>query len=77
MMSLLVLRVTVVTPFCHCRLIAGSTTMGADRWSLQKFAVAKVPALMGGFAKGLRAFKPGMKDYDAANVPVPRQITPP
>jgi sec-independent protein translocase protein TatA len=41
------------------------------------FGAGKLPALMGDFAKGLRAFKSGMKDDDAANVPVPRQITPP
>jgi sec-independent protein translocase protein TatA len=41
------------------------------------FGAGKVPALMGDFAKGIKAFRSGMKDDDAANVPAPPQITPP
>ena len=41
------------------------------------FGAGKVPALMGDFAKGIKAFRFGMKDDDATNVPAPAQITPP
>jgi sec-independent protein translocase protein TatA len=41
------------------------------------FGAGKVPTLMGDFAKGLKAFKSGMKDDDAANPPAPRQMTSP
>ena len=40
------------------------------------FGAGKVPALMGDFAKGIKAFKSGMKDDNAAAPPGP-QITPP
>jgi sec-independent protein translocase protein TatA len=39
------------------------------------FGAGKVPALMGDFAKGTKAFKSGMKDDNAATPPAP-QITP-
>jgi sec-independent protein translocase protein TatA len=42
------------------------------------FGAGKLPRVMGDFAKGLKAFKAGMKDDDgeAAVVP-PAQVTPP
>jgi sec-independent protein translocase protein TatA len=42
------------------------------------FGAGKLPRVMGDFAKGLKAFKSGMKDDDdAAVTPPPAQVTPP
>jgi sec-independent protein translocase protein TatA len=41
------------------------------------FGAGKLPRVMGDFAKGIKAFKSGMKEEEAAeNVPPP-QVTPP
>jgi sec-independent protein translocase protein TatA len=44
------------------------------------FGAGKLPRVMGDFAKGIKAFKAGMKDEedaDAAVTPPPPQVTPP
>jgi sec-independent protein translocase protein TatA len=42
------------------------------------FGAGKLPRVMGDFAKGLKAFKSGMKeDEDATPPPVAPQVTPP
>ncbi len=40
------------------------------------FGAGKLPRVMGDFAKGIKAFKAGMKDEDDAAVPPP-QVSPP
>ena len=40
------------------------------------FGAGKLPRVMGDFAKGIKAFKAGMKDEDEAEVP-PAQVSPP
>jgi sec-independent protein translocase protein TatA len=37
----------------------------------------KVSSLMGDFAKGIKAFKSGLKDEDEAAAPPPAQVSPP
>jgi sec-independent protein translocase protein TatA len=37
----------------------------------------KLSGLMGDLAKGIKAFKTGMKDEDVAEGPVPPQVAPP
>jgi sec-independent protein translocase protein TatA len=37
----------------------------------------KIANVMGDFAKGIKAFKSGMKDEEAAVTPPPPQVTPP
>jgi len=37
----------------------------------------KVSSLMGDFAKGIKAFKTGMKDDDEVTAPPPVQVSPP
>lgn len=43
------------------------------------FGAGKIPRLMGDFAKGIKAFKSGMKEDDetAATSETPAQVTPP
>jgi sec-independent protein translocase protein TatA len=42
------------------------------------FGAGKLPRVMGDFAKGIKAFKSGMKEEeDAAVTPPPPQVTPP
>ena len=43
------------------------------------FGAGKLPRVMGDFAKGIKAFKAGMKDEDeeAAAAPPPAQVSPP
>ena len=43
------------------------------------FGAGKLPRVMGDFAKGIKAFKSGMKEEDeaAANSTPPAQVTPP
>ena len=42
------------------------------------FGAGKLPRVMGDFAKGIKAFKAGMKDEDEAEeVPPPAQVAPP
>ena len=42
------------------------------------FGAGKLPRVMGDFAKGIKAFKSGMKeDEEAAVTPPPPQVTPP
>ena len=41
------------------------------------FGAGKLPRVMGDFAKGIKAFKAGMKDEDEAVAPPPPQVTPP
>jgi sec-independent protein translocase protein TatA len=43
------------------------------------FGAGKIPRLMGDFAKGIKAFKSGMKEDDetAATSEAPAQVTPP
>jgi len=42
------------------------------------FGAGKLPRMMGDFAKGIKAFKAGMKEEDdAAVTPPPPQVTPP
>jgi sec-independent protein translocase protein TatA len=43
------------------------------------FGAGKIPRLMGDFAKGIKAFKSGMKEDDetAATLETPPQVTPP
>ncbi|HVA15205.1 MAG TPA: twin-arginine translocase TatA/TatE family subunit [Stellaceae bacterium] len=41
------------------------------------FGAGKLPHVMGDFAKGIKAFKAGMKDDDAAVSPPPPQVPPP
>ena len=40
------------------------------------FGAGKLPHVMGDFAKGIKAFKAGMRDEDEA-VPPPAQVAPP
>ena len=37
----------------------------------------KISSVMGDFAKGIKAFKAGMKEDDEAVTPPPAQVTPP
>jgi sec-independent protein translocase protein TatA len=41
------------------------------------FGAGKLPRVMGDFAKGIKAFKAGMKDEDEAVAAPPPQVTPP
>jgi sec-independent protein translocase protein TatA len=41
------------------------------------FGAGKLPRVMGDFAKGLKAFKAGMKDEDDEAVAPPKQQVPP
>ena len=42
------------------------------------FGAGKLPRVMGDFAKGIKAFKSGMKEEDEAGAsPPPAQVTPP
>lgn len=41
------------------------------------FGAGKLPRVMGDFAKGIKAFKSGMKEEDEAVAPPPPQVTPP
>lgn len=42
------------------------------------FGAGKLPRVMGDFAKGIKAFKAGMKDEDEAEeTPPPAQVAPP
>src|ERR1700736_1122403 len=42
------------------------------------FGAGKLPRVMGDFAKGIKAFKAGMKEEDEAEVsPPPAQVSPP
>jgi sec-independent protein translocase protein TatA len=41
------------------------------------FGTRRLPSVMGDFAKGIKAFKAGMKDEDEAVAPPPPQVTPP
>jgi sec-independent protein translocase protein TatA len=42
------------------------------------FGAGKLPRVMGDFAKGIKAFKSGMKEEDeTAATPPPAQVTPP
>jgi sec-independent protein translocase protein TatA len=41
------------------------------------FGAGKLPRVMGDFAKGLKAFKAGMKDEDEEAVSPPKQQVPP
>jgi len=44
------------------------------------FGAGKLPRVMGDFAKGIKAFKAGMRDGDGDDVvvaPPPQQVTPP
>jgi sec-independent protein translocase protein TatA len=41
------------------------------------FGAGKLPHVMGDFAKGIKAFKAGMKDEDEAVAPPKQQVPPP
>jgi len=41
------------------------------------FGAGKLPRVMGDFAKGIKAFKSGMKEEDEAATTPPAQVTPP
>ena len=41
------------------------------------FGAGKLPRVMGDFAKGIKAFKLGMKEEDEAEPPPPAQVSPP
>ncbi len=41
------------------------------------FGAGKLPRVMGDFAKGIKAFKSGMKEDDAAEVKPAQQVRPP
>ena len=41
------------------------------------FGAGKLPRVMGDFAKGIKAFKSGMKEEDEAVAPPPAQQVPP
>ena len=41
------------------------------------FGAGKLPRVMGDFAKGIKAFKSGMKEEDEAETPPPAQVPPP
>jgi sec-independent protein translocase protein TatA len=41
------------------------------------FGAGKMPRVMGDFAKGIKAFKAGMKEEDETDMPPPAQVTPP
>jgi sec-independent protein translocase protein TatA len=41
------------------------------------FGAGKLPRVMGDFAKGIKAFKAGMKEEDEAETPVPPAQVPP
>src|ERR1700739_662451 len=41
------------------------------------FGAGKLPRVMGDFAKGIKAFKAGMKEEDEAETPPPAQVPPP
>lgn len=41
------------------------------------FGAGKLPRVMGDFAKGIKAFKAGMKDEDETVAAPPPQVTPP
>jgi sec-independent protein translocase protein TatA len=41
------------------------------------FGAGKLPRVMGDFAKGIKAFKAGMKEEDEAEAPPPAQVSPP
>src|SRR5271166_6359935 len=41
------------------------------------FGAGKLPRVMGDFAKGIKAFKAGMKEEDEAETPSPAQVSPP
>ena len=41
------------------------------------FGAGKLPRVMGDFAKGIKAFKAGMKEEDEAEAAPPAQVPPP
>jgi len=41
------------------------------------FGAGKLPRVMGDFAKGIKAFKAGMKEEDEAETTPPEQVPPP
>jgi sec-independent protein translocase protein TatA len=41
------------------------------------FGAGKLPRVMGDFAKGIKAFKSGMKEDDSAETKPPQQVKPP
>jgi len=41
------------------------------------FGAGKLPRVMGDFAKGIKAFKAGMKEEDEAETAAPAQVPPP
>ncbi len=41
------------------------------------FGAGKLPRVMGDFAKGIKAFKAGMKEEDETDMPPPAQVPPP
>ena len=41
------------------------------------FGAGKLPRVMGDFAKGIKAFKAGMKEDDTAETKPPQQVQPP
>jgi sec-independent protein translocase protein TatA len=41
------------------------------------FGAGKLPRVMGDFAKGIKAFKAGMKEEEEAETPPPAQVPPP
>jgi sec-independent protein translocase protein TatA len=41
------------------------------------FGAGKLPRVMGDFAKGIKAFKAGMKEEDEAETTPPAQVSPP
>ena len=41
------------------------------------FGAGKLPRVMGDFAKGIKAFKAGMKEEDEAETTPPAQVPPP
>jgi sec-independent protein translocase protein TatA len=41
------------------------------------FGAGKLPRVMGDFAKGIKAFKSGMKDEEDEVTPPPAQVAPP
>jgi sec-independent protein translocase protein TatA len=41
------------------------------------FGAGKLPRVMGDFAKGIKAFKAGMKEEDEAETTTPAQVSPP
>lgn len=41
------------------------------------FGAGKLPRVMGDFAKGIKAFKAGMREEDEAPAAPPPQVTPP